>query len=142
MRVAPICECITSPTTLVGLWDAADAVLRIRITGHDANAPDRKHIATALTVWKATPTVKATDTVTFLQRIEQNEIEPYAIGQEFVIFLQWSPQLQAFVRWSNEDGTVAAFAIEGGRIHSAPMAGYSGMDDEQLMKELSSLVGR
>ena len=142
MRVAPICECLAFPETLSGLWDAADTVVRVRITGHDADAPDVKHIAAVSNVWKEHSTVKATDTLTFLQRPERDEHEAYAIGQEFVLFLKWSPRERVFVRLSSGDGTVAAFAIEARRIHSAPMAAYAGMEDEQLFRDLSALASR
>jgi hypothetical protein len=52
MDVAPICECIQFPTTLVSLWNGADTVVRVRITGHDLRAGDVKHIAKVLNVWK------------------------------------------------------------------------------------------
>ena len=142
MRVAPICECLTFPKTLIGLWNRADTVVRVRLTGHDTNAPDVKHIGTLLKVWKGYSTFKSGEMLTFLQRPEGNEIEPYAVGQEFVLFLQWSPQEQAFVRLSSGDGTVGAFAIEGGRVHSAPITRYRGVEDGQLVKELTSLAGR
>ena len=142
MRVAPICECLAFPTTLIALWNRADTVVRVRLTGHDANAPDAKHIGTLLKVWKGYSTLKSGEMLTFLQRPEGNEIEPYAVDQEFVLFLQWSPQEQAFVRLSSGDGTVGAFAIEGGRVHSAPITRYRGVEDGQLVKELMSLAGR
>jgi hypothetical protein len=88
------------------------------------------------------PIISATDTLTFVQLAERNEIEPYAVGQEFVIFLRWLSTERGFVRWSNGDGSVAAFAIENGRIRSTPIASYVGMDEEQLAKELSSLAPR
>ena len=142
MRIAPICDCLEFPTTLIGLWNKADAVVRVRLTGHDAAAPDVKHIGALLKVWKGYSTLTSGEILTFLQHPEGNEIEPYAVGQEFVLFLRWSPEEQAFVRLSSGDGTVAAFAIEGGRVHSAPVTRYRGIEDEQLVKELTSLARR
>jgi hypothetical protein len=37
---------------------------------------------------------------------------------------------------SNVRGTVAAFAIEDGRIHSAPIVGFVGMEAETLIDQL------
>jgi hypothetical protein len=142
MRVAPICECIAFPATLSKLWDGADAVVRVRITGHHPSNPETRYRGAVLSVWKRNPNFNATDTLTFLRYTEPNEVEPYAVGQDFVVFLKWLSAEQVFVRMSSGEGTVAAFAIEDGRIHSAPIAAYAGMDEEQLMKELSSLASR
>jgi hypothetical protein len=142
MRVAPICECLEFPTTLIGLWNRADTVVRVRLTGHDPAAPDVKHIGTLLKVWKGYSTLNSGEMLTFLQHPQGNEIEPYAVGQEFVLFLQWSPQEQTFVRLSSGDGIVAAFAIEGGRVHSAPITRYRGIEDERLVNELTALARR
>jgi len=123
------------------LWEHADAVVRLRIAGHDSNDPEVTHQASVLSVWKGNPAVIAGHALTFRRRIEPAESEPYGVGQEFVIFLEWSPQQQAFIRMSN-DGLVAAFAIENGRIHTSPLAGYVGTGSEQLVKELAALAAR
>ena len=142
MRVAPICECVSwFQWTLASLWEHADAVVRLRITGHDSTDPEVTHQASVLSVWKGSPAVIAGKTLTFRRRIEPAESEPYAVGQEFVIFLEWSPQQQAFIRMSN-DGLVAAFGIENRRIHGSPLAHYVGTDSEQLVKELAALATR
>jgi hypothetical protein len=142
MRVAPICECVsTFRWTLAGLWDHADAVVRLRITGHDPDNPELKHIGTVLSVSKQNPNIAATRTLTFRQVIEPGEVEPYAVGQEFVLFLVWSPAEHTFVRMSF-DRAVAAFAIEKGRIHSAPFADYAGTEAAQLVNRLASFAAR
>ncbi len=121
--------------TLARMWQDADAVVRIRISGHDPNAPEMKHAANVLNVWKRTPSFSGTDTLTFVQSDRSNEIEPYVIGQEFVMLLKWSRQEQAF-------SVVAAFATEDGRVHSGPILGYVGKDDQQLGSDLASLTAR
>lgn len=143
MRVAPICECLPFPATLARLWDAADAVVRVRITGHEAGSPEAKYSGAISRVWKRSPTFTATETLTFVRRTEPSEVEPYAVGQEFVLFLKWSSAEQAFVRMSGGgDGMIAAFALENGRVHSAPLADYVRMDTEQFVNQLDSLAKR
>jgi hypothetical protein len=142
MRVAPMCECISYEKTLAHFWNEADAIVRIRITGHDSTTQDVKHVAEILKVWKQDPRLGATNALTFLQSSERNEVEPYAVGQEFVIFLRWTAAKGEFVRWSDGDGTVSAFAIEDGRIHSGPVSYYVGMDEQQLVQNLALLATR
>jgi hypothetical protein len=70
------------------------------------------HIAKVLRVWKG----DIRDTVQFVQfpgnRPADRITEPYAVGQEFILFL-----------WADfKDGTLhvaGAFAVEDGRIHSS-----------------------
>jgi hypothetical protein len=121
----------------------ADAVVRVRIIAHDSSNPESRYRAAVLTLWKNEfPTVNISDKLTFVRQNEPNEVEPYAVGQDFVIFLWWSPAKQVFARMSSGDGTVAAFAVENGRIHSAPISGYAGMEAEQLVNELASFAAR
>lgn len=130
MRLHPICECAGPPSTVASLWEEADAVVRLRITG-PAPGPDRwsnpvlkslpdiKHTASALSVLKPHP-MAAAATLTFLQPQQFHELEPYAVGQEFVIFLRWlAPMWDAFERMHANLGGAAAFAIKDGRIRSA-----------------------
>jgi Carboxypeptidase regulatory-like domain len=127
MHVRAICECV-GPLTVAEQWKEADAVVRLRITGHE-QGPSRiaglfpyiKHTATVRSVLKRHPMIRSTSsTLTFLQVPEGEEQEPFAIGQEFVIFLGWAPTQGAFVmRTANDRNEAAAFAIEDGRIHSA-----------------------
>ena len=143
MRIAPICECITFPDTLAKLWDEADAVVRVRIIGHDSSNPESRHRAALLSAWKRLPTLNTSATLTFVRYIEPNEEEAYAVGQDFVVFLKWSSAQQVFVRMSSGgNGTVAAFGVENGRIHSAPISAYVGMEAEQLVNELASFAAR
>lgn len=143
MRVAPICECITVPRTLSGLWNEADVVVRLRITGHKPGPTwSSQHIARLLTIWKRDPTLGAPSaTVVFSQFRRVGEIEPFAIGQDFVMFLDRALTEGAFnlVSGGDGDGTNAALAIEDGRIRSAPIAHYVGMDVSQLVAELEGL---
>ena len=144
MRVQTICECIAVafPDTLAKLWDVADAVVRVRITGHDPSNREAKHRGALLNVWKRNSRFNTSEALTFLQDTEPNEVEPYAVGQDFVIFLKWLPAERVFVRMSTGNGTGAAFAIEDGRIHSGPIAAYAGMEAEQLVNQLTSLAVR
>lgn len=138
MRVAPICECIRFPETLSELWDIADAVVRVRVTGHDPNSPETQYRGAVLSVWKRNPNLTATDTLRFRRYTEPNEVEPYAVGQDFVVFLKWLSLERVFVRMSSGYGTVAAFAIEDGHIHSGPIAAYAGVEIDQLVNQLSA----
>jgi hypothetical protein len=142
MRIAPMCECIALPRTLSALWDEADAVVRVRIIERDSSHPEPGHRAALLGVWKRPPTLNTSETLTFVRHAEPNEVEPYAAGQDFVVFLKWSPAQQVFVRMSGGEGTVGAFAVENGRIHSGPIAGYAGMEAGQLVNELASFATR
>jgi hypothetical protein len=142
LRVAGMCECITFPNTVAKLWDAADAVVRVRLTNHDPDNPERKYRASVLSSWKRGFLFNTTEALTFLRFLEGNECEPYAVGQDFVLFLKWSSADQVWVRMSSGEGTVAAFAVENGRIHSAPIAAYVGMDTEQLTNQLASMAAR
>jgi hypothetical protein len=142
LRVASICECLPFPDTLADLWDAADAVIRIRLTAHDPSNPENRHIGTVSRIWKLRPTDTAPQTLTFARHNEPSETEPYAVGQEFVMFLKWSPTEKLFVRMSSGNGTVAAFAIENDRIHSSPIGMFRGVDAQRLVGQLDSLASR
>jgi hypothetical protein len=142
MRFAGICECIAFPDTVAKLWDDADAVVRVRLIEHDPANPDIKYRASVMRSWKQGFIFNTTETLTFLRHPQRDEVEPYVVGQDFVLFLKWSSAEQVFVRMSSGDGTVAAFAIEDGRIHSAPLAAYAGARAEPLLDELAAFAGR
>lgn len=144
MRIAPMCECIAPAPTLSALWNAADAIVRVRITGHKPETTtNREHIAAVLTVWKRHSIGgPAADTLTFSQPLNTDETEPYAIGQDFVIFLQWHSAEGTFVRMMYGDGKGAAFAIEDGRIRSAVLAKYVGMEVDRFLTELQAVSTR
>jgi hypothetical protein len=142
MRLAPICECLPFPSTIGDLWDTADAVVRLRIAGHNPSDPDVRFRSVLSHVWKRSAHLDTTDSLPFVRRIERDEVEPYTVGQEFIVFLKWSSEERAFVRMSSEEGTVAAFAIENGRIHSGPIAAYVGVDAGTLTDELASFGPR
>jgi hypothetical protein len=141
MRVAGMCECLPFPDTLRGLWDAADAVVRVRITGHDPSNPDVGYRAALSSIWKRPPMWNTSEALTFERFIDREEAEPYAVGQDSVLFLKWSAARQVFVRMSSGgDGAVGAFAVENGRIHTAPVARYVGMEVEQFGAELRAFA--
>jgi hypothetical protein len=141
MPRAGMCECLIFPDTLATLWHAADAVVRVRIIGHDAN-PQPRYRAALVSVWKRNPNLNTSEALTFVRYTENDEAEPYAVGQDFVIFLKWSSAEQVFVRMSSGYGPIGAFALENGRIHSAPISSWEGLEAEQLVNELSSLAAR
>jgi hypothetical protein len=153
MRVHPICECAGPPSTVASLWEEADAVVRLRITGH-APGPDRwsnpvlqrlpdiKHTASVLSILKPHP-MAAAATLAFLQPQQYPELEPYAVGQEFVIFLRWLPTWDAFERMHANLGGAAAFAIKNGQNRSAGILGsYAGMSVDAFLTELRALSQR
>jgi hypothetical protein len=143
MRVAGMCECLPFADTLAKLWDQADAVVRVRITGHAPSHPDVRYGAALSSIWKRPPMWNTSEALTFERFIEPDEAEPYAVGQDFVLFLKRSPGQQVFVRMSSRwDDAVGALAVENGRIHSAPIAAYAGMEVEQLVNELTSFAAR
>jgi hypothetical protein len=119
MRVACLCGCISYPM-LASLWDPADAVVRVRITGHQLGqdlgcGPYIRHTATVVTVWKRHS--KITDaTITFLQEPLAGDAVPYAVGQDLILFLRMRSTQDAF---ESVNGSFSAFGIENGRIRSA-----------------------
>jgi hypothetical protein len=153
MRVHSICECAGPPSTVASLWEEADAVVRLRITGHGPGPdrwsnpvlqrlPDIKHTATVLSVLKPHP-MAAAATLAFLQPQQYPELEPYAVGQEFVVFLRWLPTWDAFERMHANLGGAAAFAIKNGQIRSAGILGsYAGMSVDAFLTELRALSQR
>lgn len=138
MAIPPICECIVYPT-LALLWRDAEAVVRVSVVGHEpglmAAASYVTHTAAVVTVFKRHPQAAAAK-LTFVQEPSGDEIEPYAIGQEFVLFLRWNPMRRAFERVNGMSG---GFAIENGRLHSAGVAGYAGKNVEDFVEELRAL---
>jgi hypothetical protein len=142
MRVACICECINYPT-LASLWDPAEAVVRVRITGHQLGqdlgcGPYIRHTATIVTVWKRHS--KITDrTITFLQAPMSGDAVPYAVGQDLILFLRWTSTQDAF---ESVNGSFSAFGIENGRILSSGFRSYDGMSADDFLAELRALSER
>ena len=57
MRFPPICECLSvKPPTVESLWQQANVVARVRITGHDRqheyDSAEIVHLAAVLDLWK------------------------------------------------------------------------------------------
>jgi Carboxypeptidase regulatory-like domain len=142
MRVACICECINYPT-LASLWDPAEAVVRVRITGHQLGqdlgcGPYIRHTATIVTAWKRHS--KITDrTITFLQAPMSGDAVPYAVGQDLILFLRWTSTQDAF---ESVNGSFSAFGIENGRILSSGFRSYAGMSADDFLAELRALSER
>ena len=145
MRVARICECVGPPSTLTSLWKEADTVVRLRITGHEPGPSPIpgwpiKHTAAVVNVWKQSrPAAPTGATLKFVQEEMYDETEPYAVGQEFVMFLRRQSTQNAFLRVQASFGTAAAFAIQDGVIHSAGLTGYVGMSLDNFLAELQTL---
>jgi hypothetical protein len=128
MRIPARCECITpvGGRTLAYLWSIAGAVVRLRITGHEPTPVLPRgvsyyvtHTADVLDVWKRDVTGGPFGaTMRFNQR-PLEETEPYAVGQEFVIFLFWDRNTNALTRIGDDDDQIAAFAIHDGAINYA-----------------------
>lgn len=144
MRIPPICECITVKgwDTLAGLWKSADAVVRVRITGHDPDAPETRFTANVLQSWKRNRSVPISKTITFGRRVVPGEKEPYVVGQEFVLFLDWYQWGLGLI--SNDEGPVLAFAVEDGDVVSGPLAQYVGANAPvgALLKDIEALSRR
>jgi hypothetical protein len=141
MRVASICECLmVAPPTVPSLWAKADVVAQIRIGGHDYGPEDARvdavHTATVLRVWKDTrKTGEVLNTLRFVQIQSELPVEPYAVGQEFILFLTAKATDRPF--------TIAgAFALENGRVRSASVAGYQEKSTDDLVTEIVALIGR
>jgi hypothetical protein len=64
---------------------------------------------------------------------------PYAIGQEFVMFLRWQSTQDPFARGPASFGVASAFAIQNGLIHGAGITGYVGMSLDAFLAELQAL---
>jgi hypothetical protein len=154
MDVHAICECVGPPSTLASLSAEADAVVHLRISGHERARPvapaERKpyfaHRADVVRVLKPHARLGTSATsVAFLQPSAPlyAEQEPYAVGQEFVIFLDWLPPQKQFVRLDVRPGAAAAaFAIENGRIRSAGIEGFTGRPLDFLLLDLAPLMKR
>jgi len=147
MRVAPICECvIVAPPTVPSLWAKADVVAHIRIGGHDygpenATSETVTHTSTVLRIWKDTH--KAGEVLNSLRFVHSDgcsncthaPFEPYAVGQQFILFLTAQPDGRPFTN-------TGAFALENGRVHSAPVDGYQSKSVDDLVAEIVALVGK
>ena len=141
LKVGGICECIHIPT-LQDLWKAADAVIRVRLTGQrlGPNAEDGAaaiHTATILTAWKFDSRMSG-HMVTFRQPLDA-ECQPYRIGRELVLFLRWNDQLDAFERVNRENG---AFTIEKGRITWAGVDEYYGQTTDAFLAAVEATKQR
>jgi hypothetical protein len=73
--------------------------------------------------------------VRFVQSPGEHPIEPYAVGQEFILFLTAQPDSRPFT-------VTAPFALDNGRVHSAPVADYQGTSADDLVAEIVALVGK
>ena len=122
MRVSTICECLTY-TGLLEHWDNVSSVVHLRITDHEGELPSPSgsfwHTAQVLEVFKRQPGAPAELTMTFLQGQASGEPIPYDVGDEFVMFLQWSPESSTF-RVRNHSGWV--YPIQDGRIKGGDAA--------------------
>jgi hypothetical protein len=136
-RVSAICECITLPT-LAAWWEPADAVVYLRITDHETQLPAPpgffKQTAEVLEVLKGHaaggPTGSA---MTVLEDQSTGAPDPSNVGDEFVMFLQWSPGEGTFVA-----SKAGVFAIERGRIVRSPLT-YGRLRIDDLLVDLRAL---
>jgi carboxypeptidase family protein len=143
MGVPPtdLCECLTLPRpTVLSLWQKADAVAQVRIARHDYGPEDAiartvTHTATVLRLWKDTGRGgEVRNSLRFVQPPYERPAEPYVVGQDFILFLTANSQ--------NPFNIAGAFALENGRVHSAPVAGYPGTTADDLVAEIAALVGK
>jgi hypothetical protein len=128
MCVAALCECVMSPP-LPSLFKNADAVVQVRITGHEptqASCGQIKHTAAVVTSWKGQP--KGIDsTIEFLRG------EPYAVGEDFVLFLGRQLGLDAFQ-------ILDSFPIENGKVRGGSVPGYVEKSVADFSAELEGLA--
>jgi hypothetical protein len=139
MHVSALCECIAYAPTVPELWKGSHVVARVRIVDHyrpaDTSRGEVGHLAKVLRVWKG----DVPKTVQFVQFPGDSPVdrvtEPYAIGQEFILFL-WNDR---------KDGSLhiaGAFGFEDDRIHSAPGPNYIGRPVKDLAAEIGRLAGK
>jgi hypothetical protein len=126
-----------------GCFEFAEAVVRVRITGHQLGqdvgcGPYIRHTATIVTVWKRHSKITER-TITLLQVPLSGDAVPYAVGQDLILFLRWTSTQDAF---ESVDGSVSAFGIENGRIRSAGFRSYAGMSADDFLAELRALSER
>jgi hypothetical protein len=138
MAVPPMCECITF-STLADFWKIAEAIVRVRIVGHDATSVYAsglhypRHVGTVLTVVKQRPSnIAIGRELTFLQKETHITDVPFSVGQEFLLIVHWSPRRDAFQ-------AVAGFVIEDGRIQIGPLGDYLGQDVRKFLGEAQAL---
>jgi len=135
MRVSAFCECLTL-TTLLERWENVSSVVHLRITDHEGELPSPRgsfrHTAQVLEVFKHHPAAPADRTMTFLQGQASGEPIPYDVGDEFVVFLQWSPESPTFYVRSH---AAWVFPIQDGRIKGGDTA-------YDFLAELRALSGR
>jgi hypothetical protein len=151
IRVSPICDCGSAPTTLRGLWDQADAVVHVRITDHEQDlfAPRGfiAHTSDVLAILKrhsiGGPPDPATTALhgllksrgesqsirtrmTFLQNQSSAAPDPYDVGDEFVMFMHYrqdGQMFQAIVDLNAAPNDVpTVFVVRNGRVVRSPAA--------------------
>src|SRR5205814_1638232 len=124
MRISSRCECLAPPATLAGLSDRADSIVHLRITDLEDQplGPTRffKHTAEVLDVLKRHPDGGPRDaTVTFLQDQSTDAPDPYDVGEELVVFLEWSANGDSFLVY---DDANFAFGVRNGVVVRSPVA--------------------
>src|SRR5437899_1787356 len=142
LRIGAHVDYVTPTGPLSTYWDKADAVVHLRLIGHepgplDESIPTVRHTADVLHLLKAHRTAGPTgSTMTFLQHQTAEEPEPYDVGREFVVFLHWDSFLpqDSFVRFY---GPMLVFAVENGRVQRGPspvVNRYSGVPIENFLR--------
>jgi hypothetical protein len=136
-RPSTICECLTL-TTLAAWREHADAVVYLRITDHETQLPAPpgffKQTAEVLEVLKGHAAGGPTDAaMAVLEDQSSGALDPANVGDEFVMFLQWSPGEGTFVGWKDR-----VFAIERGRIVRSPLT-YGRLRIDDLLVDLREL---
>ncbi len=155
MRLSSICECIGFVGNLADHWKHADAVLSVRLAAAEPEEPAPagyyRHVATVLEQLKPVlPGGRGVVRVFVLQNQRSGASEPYAVGQELVVFLH-SSQTDTFTIANDEPGLMAtggddgapaaAFLVQDGRIQRAPaeLSRYVGLRVEVLLGDLRAL---
>lgn len=140
MKFPPICECLSvKPPTVQSLWNEADIVARVRITGHDRQFeydrdPRVVHTAAVLDLWKGPG--QAGNTLQFNQHPGGPR---YAVGDEFVLFLVARQIVAAF---EIVDGRVYGQQLKQFREYTAPVTGFLGKPLDDLLAEIGALAGK
>jgi hypothetical protein len=150
MQPAAIVDFLDLTGPLSTYWADADAVVHLRVTGYqpgplDGSIPTIGHKADVLHLLKRHPKGGPSGpTMTFLQQQLANELVPYEIGRELVVFLRWDSFLpqDSFVRLA---GPMLVFTIENGRLQpglSSVVNRYAGMPIEDFLTALRALASR
>lgn len=89
--------------------------------------------------WKGNPAFRISDSLTFpVASGTDAAVEPYALGQYYVLFLDWEPARKEPVQSADYEKSFA-FRIEDGRIQSGPLKSYVGKPADELVNELQLL---